>query len=30
VRSNLECDGTSTEVEIKVTAGLISEIKFLN
>lgn len=30
VRSNLECDGTSTEVEIKVTGGLISEIKYLN
>jgi len=30
VRSNLDCDGTSTEVEIKVTAGLITEIKFLN
>lgn len=30
VRSNLDCDGTSTEIEIKVTAGTITEIKYLN
>lgn len=30
VHSNLECDGTSTEIEIRVTTGMIAEIKHLN
>lgn len=30
VPNNLDCDGTSSEVEIAVEGGLITEIKFLN
>ncbi len=30
VASNLECDGTSSEVEIAVENGLITEVKYLN
>jgi hypothetical protein len=30
VQNNLDCDGTSSEVEIAVEGGLITEIKFLN
>lgn len=30
VASNLECDGTSSEVEIAVENGVITEVKFLN
>jgi hypothetical protein len=30
VHNNLDCDGTSSEVEIAVENGLITEIKFLN
>ena len=30
VSSNLGCDGTSSEIEISVTEGIITEIKYLN
>lgn len=30
VRSNLDCDGTSSEVEIAVENGIITELKFLD
>jgi len=30
VRSNIDCDGTSSEVEIAVENGVITEIKFLD
>jgi hypothetical protein len=30
VRANLDCDGTSSEVEIAVENGIITEIKFLD
>jgi hypothetical protein len=30
VRSNLDCDGTSNEVEIAVENGIITELKFLD
>ena len=30
VRSNLDCDGTSSEVEIAIENGIITEIKFLD
>lgn len=30
VTSNLECDGTSSEVEVAVENGVITEVKFLN
>lgn len=30
VSSNLECDGTSSEIEIAVLNGLVTEIKYLN
>jgi hypothetical protein len=30
VRTNLDCDGTSSEVEIAVENGVITEIKFLD
>ena len=30
VRSNIDCDGTSSEVEIAVENGIITELKFLD
>jgi hypothetical protein len=30
VRSNIDCDGTSSEVEIAVENGIISELKYLD
>ncbi|MCB9704502.1 MAG: hypothetical protein H6711_21640 [Myxococcales bacterium] len=30
VASNLECDGTSSEIEVSVVSGSITEIKYLN
>lgn len=30
VSSNLSCDGTSSEIEIAVSEGLVTEIKYLN
>jgi len=30
VRSNIDCDGTSSEVEIAIENGIITELKFLD
>lgn len=30
VRNNLECDGTSSEIELSIREGVIAEIKYLN
>ncbi len=30
VRQNIDCDGTSSEVQLAIEAGLVTEVKYLN